>query len=128
MAETTPPKECVYGDTTNPKLTIALVGDSVAGNWFPALQKIALQQHWKLVTEMRATCTWTATMTIDTTNGTPFTVCHQWGLCRHRRRDRDVLDPAGRPRHLGGADPGNPRDGLHRAGLRGQVRRFLGEV
>ncbi len=75
-----PPKECVYGDTTNPKLTVALVGDSVAGNWFPALQKIALQQHWKLVTEMRATCTWTATMTINTMNGTPFTVCHQWGV------------------------------------------------
>jgi peptidoglycan/LPS O-acetylase OafA/YrhL len=74
-----PPKECVYGDTTDPKLTIALVGDSIAGNWFPALQKIALQQHWKLVTEMRATCIWTATMTIDTTNGSPFTVCHQWG-------------------------------------------------
>jgi hypothetical protein len=74
-----PPKECVYGDTTNPKLTVALVGDSIAGNWFPALEKIALQQHWELVTEMRATCTWTATMTIDTTNGTPFTVCHQWG-------------------------------------------------
>jgi peptidoglycan/LPS O-acetylase OafA/YrhL len=74
-----PPKECVYGDTTNPKLTIALVGDSVAGNWFPALQKIALQQHWKLVTDMRAVCTWTATMTIAV-NGGPFTACHQWGV------------------------------------------------
>jgi len=27
----------VYGDTTDPALTVALAGDSVAGNWFPAL-------------------------------------------------------------------------------------------
>jgi peptidoglycan/LPS O-acetylase OafA/YrhL len=74
------PKECVYGDTTDPKLTVALVGDSVAGNWFPALQKIALQQHWRLIVEIHATCIWTATMTIDTVNGGPSTVCHQWGV------------------------------------------------
>jgi peptidoglycan/LPS O-acetylase OafA/YrhL len=73
------PKACVYGDTVNPKLTVALVGDSVAGNWFPALEKIALQQHWKLVTDMHATCTWTATMTIAV-NGSPFTACYQWGV------------------------------------------------
>jgi peptidoglycan/LPS O-acetylase OafA/YrhL len=73
------PKECVYGDTTNPKLTVALVGDSVAGNWFPALQKLALQRHWALVIEIHATCAWTATMTIDITTGRPDTGCHQWG-------------------------------------------------
>src|SRR5215469_4072843 len=28
------PKVCIYGDTTSPVLTVALVGDSVAGNWF----------------------------------------------------------------------------------------------
>ena len=31
----------MYGDTTDPALTVALAGDSVAGNWFPALQNIA---------------------------------------------------------------------------------------
>jgi hypothetical protein len=50
------------------------------------------------------------------------------GLRRRRRGNGAVLDPAGRPRHLGGPDPGNPGNGLHRAGLCGQVRRCLGEM
>jgi len=73
------PKECVYGDTTDPALTVALVGDSVAGNWFPALEKIALSQHWKLVTELHATCAWTATLMSDPPSGAPYTSCQQWG-------------------------------------------------
>ena len=38
------PKECVFGDTANPVLTVALVGDSAAGEWFDALNAIAVQQ------------------------------------------------------------------------------------
>jgi peptidoglycan/LPS O-acetylase OafA/YrhL len=77
--ESSAPKECVYGDTTNPKLTVALVGDSIAGNWFPALQKIALQQHWELITDLHGDCAWTSTWMIDPTTGRPYTACHQWG-------------------------------------------------
>ena len=33
------PKVCVYGDTTDPTLTVALVGDSVAGNWCPGTRR-----------------------------------------------------------------------------------------
>lgn len=78
--ETSAPKECVYGDTANPKLTVALVGDSIAGNWFPALDQIALQRHWKLVTDLHGNCAWTATMMIDPSTGGPYTACHQWGV------------------------------------------------
>jgi peptidoglycan/LPS O-acetylase OafA/YrhL len=73
-------KVCVYGDTTSPVLTVALVGDSVAGNWFPALEQIALQRHWKLVTELHATCTWTATVMIDQRTNGPYPACHAWGV------------------------------------------------
>jgi len=72
-------KVCTFGDTKNPVLTVALVGDSVAGNWFPALEKIALQRHWKLVTDLRGRCSWTATMLIDPTTNAAFTSCQQWG-------------------------------------------------
>jgi peptidoglycan/LPS O-acetylase OafA/YrhL len=75
------PKECVYGDTTNPTLTVALVGDSVAGNWFPALDEIALRYHWKLVTEVHGVCAFTATWLVKPgTSSTPFTACHQWDV------------------------------------------------
>jgi len=72
-------KVCTFGDTKNSVLTVALVGDSVAGNWFPALEKIALQRHWKLVTDLRGRCSWTTVMLIDPTTNAPFTSCQQWG-------------------------------------------------
>jgi peptidoglycan/LPS O-acetylase OafA/YrhL len=72
-------KICTFGDTKNPVLTVAMVGDSIDGNWFPALETIALQRHWKLVTDLHGTCLWTAAMLVDSTTGAPFTACHQWG-------------------------------------------------
>jgi peptidoglycan/LPS O-acetylase OafA/YrhL len=80
VAELSPtPKSCVYGDTKDPKLTVALVGDSIAGNWFPALDAIAKQEHWKLVTELHGDCGWTATLEWSTTTNSPYTACKTWG-------------------------------------------------
>jgi peptidoglycan/LPS O-acetylase OafA/YrhL len=73
------PKECVYGDTTNPVLTIALVGDSMAGEWFTPLESIANQRHWKLVVDLHAVCPWTSTMMIEPDVGGQYTACHSWG-------------------------------------------------
>ena len=33
---------CMFGDTKKPALTVAMVGDSIDGNWFPSLEQIAL--------------------------------------------------------------------------------------
>jgi peptidoglycan/LPS O-acetylase OafA/YrhL len=74
------PKACVYGDTVNPTLTVALVGDSIAGNWFAPLETLALRYHWKLVTDMHAVCTFTATWLVDGSSSGPYTACHQWGV------------------------------------------------
>jgi peptidoglycan/LPS O-acetylase OafA/YrhL len=77
------PKACVYGDTTDPALTVALVGDSIAGNWFPALEAMALRYHWRLVTDLHATCPWTATWLTDPNTSVPgvrYTSCHQWDV------------------------------------------------
>jgi peptidoglycan/LPS O-acetylase OafA/YrhL len=75
---TNTPKECVFGDTSHPVLTVALVGDSIAGDWFTPLQQIAVQRHWKLVTVLHAICPLTTAMMI-TSNGAPYTACHAWG-------------------------------------------------
>ena len=77
------PKVCVYGDTTDPTLTVALVGDSIAGNWFPALDELALRYHWRLVTDLRATCPWAATWMTDPNTSVPdvrYTSCHDWDV------------------------------------------------
>jgi hypothetical protein len=71
-------KVCVYGDTKNPVLTVAMVGGSVDGNWFPALQQIAAQRHWKLITDLHGTCEWTAAMLVRRSTG-KYTACYRWG-------------------------------------------------
>jgi peptidoglycan/LPS O-acetylase OafA/YrhL len=46
---------CVYGDRHS-AYTVALAGDSHAGNWMPALQAIATEKKWRLVTYLKASC------------------------------------------------------------------------
>jgi peptidoglycan/LPS O-acetylase OafA/YrhL len=72
-------KVCTFGDTKNPALTVAMVGDSIAGNWFPALEEIALQRHWKLVTDLHGSCEWTSAMLFNEITNSQFTACHTWG-------------------------------------------------
>ena len=61
-------------------LTVALVGDSIAGNWFTPLEQIAAQRHWELVTELHAACPWTATQLYDPVNKGSYPTCYQWGV------------------------------------------------
>jgi peptidoglycan/LPS O-acetylase OafA/YrhL len=44
----TKPPTCVYGDA-NASTSIAILGDSHAAQWFPALQSIARKNHWRLL-------------------------------------------------------------------------------
>ena len=73
------PAPCVFGDTKHPTMTVALVGDSIAGNWWAALNVIARQKHWRLVTELHGSCAWSATPAIAPGKGGPFTQCTDWG-------------------------------------------------
>jgi peptidoglycan/LPS O-acetylase OafA/YrhL len=73
------PKECVFGDTANPVLTVALVGDSAAGEWFDALNAIAAHRHWKLVTELHSSCPWSSTLVLNWNGIGELTACQAWG-------------------------------------------------
>jgi peptidoglycan/LPS O-acetylase OafA/YrhL len=46
---------CVYGDRDG-EFTVALAGDSHAAQWLPALQEVAAQRGWRLVTYLSSTC------------------------------------------------------------------------
>ena len=52
---TTVPPDCVYGDPAGTS-AIALVGDSHAAQWFPAINRIAIQRHWRLLTFVKVSC------------------------------------------------------------------------
>jgi len=73
------PKACVFGDTASPVRTVALVGDSAAGQWFDALDAIAVRRHWRLVTELHSSCPWTGAVVLNPNGIGTFTACHAWG-------------------------------------------------
>ena len=69
--------ECASGDTAS-ATTVALVGDSHAAMWNPALEPVAEQRHWRLETLGKVTC---PLMDLPITSpylGREYTECEQW--------------------------------------------------
>ncbi|MFC6083605.1 acyltransferase family protein [Sphaerisporangium aureirubrum] len=66
---------CVYGDLRS-RTSVVLFGDSHAAQWFPALEKLALQRHWRLVSLTKAWCKVAAVTTIRSSR--PYTSCDRW--------------------------------------------------
>jgi len=60
-------------------LTVALVGDSAAMEWFDALNAIAVHRHWKLVTELHSSCPWSSTLVLNWNGIGELTACQAWG-------------------------------------------------
>ncbi len=51
----TEPGQCVYGLKTS-EVTVALVGDSHAAQWFPTLERVAKHEGWKMVVFTKVSC------------------------------------------------------------------------
>jgi peptidoglycan/LPS O-acetylase OafA/YrhL len=73
--EQTAAVHCTYGDRTSP-VEVALVGDSHAAEWVPALQEVATHEHWKLVTYTKSGCRFATTPSLF--NNVPYTACPLW--------------------------------------------------
>ena len=52
------PPDCEYG-VKGSAITIALVGDSHAAHWFPAIEALALERGWRLLTFVKVSCSFT---------------------------------------------------------------------
>ncbi|HUQ77506.1 MAG TPA: acyltransferase family protein [Patescibacteria group bacterium] len=71
------PKPCVFGDRSA-DASIALFGDSHAAQWFPALDRLARVEGWKLVTFTKSACT-PADLTVwNPTFQRAYTECDAW--------------------------------------------------
>ncbi|WP_239656449.1 acyltransferase family protein [Mycobacterium riyadhense] len=69
--------ECASGDTASPT-TVALIGDSHAAMWDPALQQVAEQRHWRLETMAKVTCPLQDLSIVSPYLGRRYTECEQW--------------------------------------------------
>ncbi len=49
------PPDCAYG-RASATFTVALVGDSHAAQWFPALDRLARHEGWRIVTFVKVSC------------------------------------------------------------------------
>lgn len=77
-AGTTPPAGCnKYGDPKG-AVTVALVGDSMAGQWFPTLEVIAMQRHWRIVAMIKFACRFEDIRQYSRIIKREYTECEQW--------------------------------------------------
>ncbi len=71
------PPDCVYGDR-NGSITVALVGDSHAAHWFPALEPIAAERGWRLVPFIKLSCRILDMKLYSYWYGRMYTECDTW--------------------------------------------------
>ncbi len=67
---------CTYGDP-NSTVKVALVGDSHAAQWFPALESIATKRGWRLLVLVKKGCAMAEFVTYDEANR-KRTECGPW--------------------------------------------------
>jgi peptidoglycan/LPS O-acetylase OafA/YrhL len=71
------PPDCVYGDPEG-AFTIALVGDSHAAHWFPAVEAIARAHGWRLLTFTKASCVFVDLPIYSPILKREYTECEAW--------------------------------------------------
>ncbi|WNG95700.1 acyltransferase family protein [Mycobacterium sp. ITM-2016-00318] len=69
--------DCVSGDVGSPA-TVALVGDSHAAMWQPALEPVAREKHWRLATMSKVLCPFLDLPINSPYLGRKFTECERW--------------------------------------------------
>jgi hypothetical protein len=76
LAGTKPPS-CIYGDR-NDAITVALVGDSHAAHWFPALDVVAKERGWRLVPFTKFSCVFVDLPIWSPNLNREYTECELW--------------------------------------------------
>ena len=69
--------DCVSGDA-GASTTVALVGDSHAAMWQPALEPVARERHWRLETMSKVLCPFLDLPINSPYLGRKFTECERW--------------------------------------------------
>lgn len=70
-------KLCSFGDE-NAENTVAIIGDSIGLQWFPALQKIYNKPNWKIVVMTKSSCPMVDEALFYKRIGREYTECALW--------------------------------------------------
>ncbi len=71
------PVTCVYGVRAG-TFTVALVGDSHAGAWFPAVEALALERGWRLIPHVKLSCPFLDMRVEHLDTALEYTECAAW--------------------------------------------------
>ena len=74
---TTAIPECVVGDPDSATVVV-LIGDSHAAQWFPALERLAVERSWRLVSLTKSACTPAWITVWNSTFKRAYTECDEW--------------------------------------------------
>jgi peptidoglycan/LPS O-acetylase OafA/YrhL len=91
QADTTIP-ECAFGDAGSPTVVV-LLGDSHAAQWFPALERLAVERSWRLVSMTKSACTPAWITVWNTTFKRAYAECDDWreGVMERVAAERPAL-------------------------------------
>ena len=70
-------KPCAFGDTTS-KTVVAMFGDSHMAAWFPALNVVSKEMHWRLLDFTKAGCMPPEVTVVRNGGTTPYPECTAW--------------------------------------------------
>jgi len=71
------PPTCFYGDPDG-AVTVALVGDSHASHWFPALEIVAQRRGWRLIPFTKVSCVFVDMRLTSPYMRREYTECEDW--------------------------------------------------
>ena len=71
------PSGCVFGDATSTR-TVVLFGDSHAAQWFPAVERLAVDAGWRLIPLTKSACPAPVYEPFDPNLGRQYFECTRW--------------------------------------------------
>jgi len=75
---------CIYGDLAAHR-AVVLFGDSHAAQWFPAFERIAREQHWKLISLTKSACPSVWVTPFRPELGRKYDECERWRVMAMQR-------------------------------------------
>lgn len=130
-AATEPAEGCFYGDLAS-TTTVVLFGDSHAAQWFPALERIALEQGWRLLSLTKSACASADVPVWSQLLERPYAECATWRAAAFDRiaseRPAVVVISNARSYQLtinGKAASAEDHEDVWSAGLEATTRRLL---
>ena len=85
-----PKKDCIYGDIDSTK-SVVLLGDSHAAQWFPAVDKWAVERGYRLIVMTKSSCP-AANLSLRDVGGFKSKICNQFREAAIKQIN--ILNPA----------------------------------